>query len=155
MTLLQMPITVLLADGSDVMRAAIVLLLNKEPRIEFVGAAANFAEALQLTAALKPDVLLIDLHMPDAEKRAFNSLKAQVLQGTGCIVAISVWTDENAKALAHEFGAHVLLDKTRLDSQLIPAIIKFCPTGTVRDFKQQHATVTQDAGLPVATITDT
>jgi DNA-binding NarL/FixJ family response regulator len=153
-TLLHMPITVLLADGSDFMRAAIVLLLSKDPRIEFVGAAASFDEALQLTAALKPDVLLLDPHMHDTEKRAPKLAKAQLRQSAGCIVAISVWTDENAKALAHQFGAHVLLDKTKLDAELIPAIIQFCPQGSVGDFKQP-APAKQETGLPVSTIIGT
>jgi DNA-binding NarL/FixJ family response regulator len=45
-----MPIRLVLADDSDVMRPAIVRLLNDEPRIELVGEATSFAETLQLAA---------------------------------------------------------------------------------------------------------
>ena len=55
-----MSIKVLLVDGSDVMRSAIRQLLKKELGIEVIGTATSFAEALVLTAALKPDVLLMD-----------------------------------------------------------------------------------------------
>ena len=55
-----MSIKLLLVDGSDVMRSAISQLLKTELGIEVIGKAASFAEALQLTAGLKPDVLLMD-----------------------------------------------------------------------------------------------
>jgi hypothetical protein len=45
----------------------------------------------------------------------------------GCIVPISVWNDENAKALARRFGARVLLDKVNFYSELISAIKENCP----------------------------
>ena len=58
-----MSIKVLLADDSDVMRRAIVKLLNEEPSTELVGEAKGFAETIQLANELKPDVLVMDLHM--------------------------------------------------------------------------------------------
>jgi chemotaxis response regulator CheB len=48
-------IKVLLADGNDVMRPVIAKVLKEEPAVELVGEAANFAETLQMAAALKPD----------------------------------------------------------------------------------------------------
>lgn len=117
-----MPIKVLLADDSDVMRAAIVRVLREEPAVEFVGEAVSFAETLRQTAALKPDVLLIDLHMPDEHDYPAEFVKPQILQHTRRAIAISVWNDEKAKALAERFGACELLDKTRLFYELIPAI---------------------------------
>ena len=53
-----MPIRVLIADDTELMRLTIATLLEREPRIEVVGEAANFAETLKLTAMLEPDVLL-------------------------------------------------------------------------------------------------
>jgi PleD family two-component response regulator len=74
-----MSIRVLLADSSDVMRLAIVRVLREEPLIELVGEVTNFAEALQLSAALKPDVLLLDPHMPDEREYPPELVKPQVL----------------------------------------------------------------------------
>jgi chemotaxis response regulator CheB len=65
-----MPVKVLLADDSDVMRAAIRRTLKEERRIEVVGEAETFAKTVQMIADLKPEVLLLDLHM--AEKRNFR-----------------------------------------------------------------------------------
>jgi DNA-binding NarL/FixJ family response regulator len=122
-----MPIKVLLADGSDVMRPAIVRVLTEEPLIELIGEATCFAETLQLTAALKPDVLLLDPHMSDELDYPPEVVKPQVLLNTKCILAISFWNDADARDLAETFGATAFLDKTKLYSELIPAIRQFCP----------------------------
>jgi DNA-binding NarL/FixJ family response regulator len=121
-------IKVLLADDSDVMRRAIIKLLNEEPSTELVGEAKGFAETIQLANALKPDVLLMDLHMSDEREYSAESVRVQLSKDVGCIVAISVWNDEKAKALAQRFGARVLLDKANLYAELISAIKENCGT---------------------------
>ncbi len=126
-----MSIKVLLVDGSDVMRSAIRQLLKNELGIEVIGIAASFADALVLTAALKPDVLLMDPHMPDEREYTPALVKSQTVLHTKCIVAISLWKDADTKALAKTFGAHVLLDKMNLYSELIPAIKQFCPSVSI------------------------
>ena len=123
-----MSIKLLLVDGSDVMRSAITQLLKKELGIEVIGTATSFAETLVQIATLKPDVLLMDPHMPDEREYTPEFVKSQILLHTKCIVAISLWKDADTKALAETFGAHVLLDKMNLYSELIPAIKQFCPS---------------------------
>jgi chemotaxis response regulator CheB len=121
-----MSIRVLLADSSDVMRIAIVRALEEEPLIELIGEATSFAETLQLTSALKPDVLLLDPHMPDEREYPPDLIKSQVLLTTKCILGISFWNDADARDLAEAFGATTLLDKTKLYSELVPAIRQYC-----------------------------
>jgi two-component system, chemotaxis family, protein-glutamate methylesterase/glutaminase len=123
------PIRVLLADDSDVMRPVIARVLAEDSRIEVIGQATNFAETIQLASSLQPDVLLMDLHMRDEEKYPPEVLKSQVIDNTGCILAMSVWNDEKAKDLAKSFGAKVLMDKNNLYSELIPAILRYCLGG--------------------------
>jgi DNA-binding NarL/FixJ family response regulator len=122
-------IKVLLADDGDVMRRAIVKLFNEEPSTELVGEAKGFAETIQLAKELKPDVLVMDLHMGDEYEYSPESVRVQLSSDAGCIVAISVWNDENGKALAKRFGARVLLDKVSLYSELISAIKQNWPPG--------------------------
>ena len=126
-----MTIKVLLVDGSDVMRSAIRQLLKKELGIEVIGTANSFGETIALTAALKPDVLLMDPHMPDEREYKPAFVKSQILLHTKCIVAISLWNDDDTRTLAKTFGAHVLLDKMNLYSELIPAIKRFCPSVSI------------------------
>jgi DNA-binding NarL/FixJ family response regulator len=127
---------VLLADDSDIMRSAIVRVLKEEPGLEVVGEAASFAETVQLVATVKPDVLLLDLHMPDENEYTPQFVKSQALQHKVCIVAISVWNDSKARALADSFGAKVFLDKTTLYSTLIPAI-KTCLSVPKKPLRQR------------------
>jgi chemotaxis response regulator CheB len=56
---------VLIADDSEIMRAAIRKLLQEESNIHVVGEASTFAETMQMIGDFKPDVLLLDLHMPE------------------------------------------------------------------------------------------
>jgi DNA-binding NarL/FixJ family response regulator len=126
-----MSIRVLLADGNAVMRPVIAKVLNEEPAVELVGEATNFTETLQMTAALKPDVLLLELHFDDEHEYPAELVKAQVLLNAKCVLAISLWNDVEARALAKSLGAAVLLDKAKLYSELIPAIKQFCPKVTV------------------------
>jgi chemotaxis response regulator CheB len=64
-----MSIKVLLADESDSVRATMRQILAVEPSIEIVGEARSFPEAIQMAAGTKPEVLLLDLYLP--EKRNF------------------------------------------------------------------------------------
>jgi chemotaxis response regulator CheB len=111
---------VLIADDSDVMRTAIRKLLQEESSINVVGEAATFAETVQMIGDFKPDVLLLDLHMP--EKRDFTPALVKAQLGTVCTVAVSLSNDGEAKTLAESYGAKTLLDKMTLYSDMIPAI---------------------------------
>ena len=68
--------------------------------------------------------MVLDLHMPD--ERIYLPESVKLLENAGCILAISVWNDYEAKALAERFGAKALIDKAQLFSELIPAIKAFC-----------------------------
>lgn len=57
-------IKVVLAEDHHVVRTAFAALLAKEPDIEVVGEVANTADLLQTVQDLRPDVLLLDAHMP-------------------------------------------------------------------------------------------
>jgi DNA-binding NarL/FixJ family response regulator len=117
-----MPIKVLLADDTDLMRHAIRKLITEEKRIELVGEASNFGQAMQLIADIKPEVLLLDLHL--AEKREFTpALVKSQLASVENVLAVSFSNDAEAEALAESYGAKLLLDKMKLFNQLIPAIL--------------------------------
>jgi DNA-binding NarL/FixJ family response regulator len=57
-------IRVLLADDHPLIRKALRDTLEKEPDLEVVGEAGNGAEAVELTAQLRPDVVIMDVSMP-------------------------------------------------------------------------------------------
>ena len=64
-------VNVLLADDAAVIRSAVSRLLEAEPAIKLVGVAENFSQTLQMAASLRPDVVLLDLHMPELDGISF------------------------------------------------------------------------------------
>ena len=58
-------IRILLADDQELIRKGLTIILNHQPDLEVVGQAADGAEVIQLAKALRPDVILMDLKMPN------------------------------------------------------------------------------------------
>jgi DNA-binding NarL/FixJ family response regulator len=58
---------VLIVDDDDLMRAGLVELLNADPEIEIVGQASTGREAVERARRLRPDVVLMDVRMPDLD----------------------------------------------------------------------------------------
>jgi DNA-binding NarL/FixJ family response regulator len=59
------PVRVLVADDHPALREGLQVLLGSGPGIEVVGQAGTGAEAVRLAENLQPDVVMMDLHMPD------------------------------------------------------------------------------------------
>jgi DNA-binding NarL/FixJ family response regulator len=59
-----MTVRVLLADDQALIRGGLRALIDSEPGMEVVGEAADGREALEMTRALRPDVVLMDIRMP-------------------------------------------------------------------------------------------
>jgi two-component system, NarL family, response regulator NreC len=59
------PIRILLADDHAVLRAGLRMLLSADPDLEIVGEAENGAQGVRLARDLAPDVVLMDISMPD------------------------------------------------------------------------------------------
>jgi len=111
-----MCVRVFLAEDAAVMRKEIRHLLSECKEITIVGEAAILSEAIQKTAELRPDGIILDLHMADGEtERLLAGLK---------LLAISFANDDEAKASAARIGAAKLLDKMELANELIPAILE-------------------------------
>jgi two-component system response regulator NreC len=119
--------TLLLADDSELIRKTVKKLLETEPAIQIVGEATDFAEAIQMASELKPDVLLLDLHMPDDRNLDPAYIKAQLrpLGSELKIIGISLSgnDDQEASDLAASLGASTVLEKARFYDELIPAIL--------------------------------
>jgi len=60
-----MSVRVLLADDEQLVRAGFRLILESEPDLEVIGEAGNGVEAVELTQELDPDVVLMDIQMPE------------------------------------------------------------------------------------------
>jgi len=120
-----MPIKVLLVEDSEAMRVAVRRLLKEDPRITLVAEATTFAQAMQMRVDFKPEMILMELHLPERRDLTGAFVKSQLLSVP--LLAFSLSNDEEAHALALSCGALALLDKMTLYTDLIPAIIKFAP----------------------------
>ncbi|WP_309112856.1 response regulator transcription factor [Saccharothrix sp.] len=59
-----MSVTVLVADDQEIIRTGLTMILDAQPDIEVVGAAADGKRAVELARELRPDVCLFDIRMP-------------------------------------------------------------------------------------------
>lgn len=117
-----MPITVLLTDDKEVVRHSVRLLLNSDSEISVIGEATNFQQTIQSATHLKPQIIIMDLHMADDSSVNAQEIKSLLNTLGSRLIAISFWDDEGTRALAESFGAVTLLDKLTLATELIPAI---------------------------------
>jgi DNA-binding NarL/FixJ family response regulator len=61
------PVRVLLVDDDDLMRAGLRAVLSSDERVEVVGEAGNGRDAVKQVHALRPDLVLMDVRMPDLD----------------------------------------------------------------------------------------
>ena len=120
-----MCVKVFLADDAAVMRNAIRSLLSKREDIWVVGEASTFLETIQKTTELHPDLIILDLNMPDRNHIAPSEAK-RLLNGAK-VLAITLGTDDLTEELLDSVGAFKLLDKAELANELIPAILELAP----------------------------
>ena len=116
------PVTVLLTDDKEVIRSSIRRLLDSDPEINTVGEAVTFQQTIQSSVDLKPQIVIMDLHMPDESSVNPQEIKSLLETLGSRLIAISFWDDEVTRTLAESFGAVALLDKMKLFTELIPAI---------------------------------
>jgi DNA-binding NarL/FixJ family response regulator len=116
-------IKVLLADDTEMLRRIIRRIMSMDVQIDVLGEAGNFAETIELACRLHPDIVVLDLHMPDGEYFSPADVKAGLLKSGARIIAMSIFQDEEAKLASKILGAP-LLDKMNLASELVPAILR-------------------------------
>ena len=117
-------IRILLADDSIVVRQVIADFLRTEPGIEVVAESGTFTETIALAAKLNPQMILLNVHMADGGVVTAERVKS-ALAGS-CVIAMSIWKDEETSILSSKMGAVTLLDKAALMTGLISAIKQYC-----------------------------
>jgi DNA-binding NarL/FixJ family response regulator len=123
-----MCVKVFLADDAEVMRRAIRSLLSQRDDISVVGEASTFLETVQKTIELRPDLIILDLNLPDRNHVALSEAK-RLLNGAK-VLAITLGTDDLTEELVDGIGAVRLLDKAELANELIPAILEMAPAAS-------------------------
>lgn len=114
-------VRVLIVDDVSETRENVRKLLQFETDIEVVGAARTGKEAVQLTFEIKPDVILMDINMPDMDGITATETIRQRDQAVQ-IVILSVQGDPNYMRRAMLAGARDFLTKPPMADELISAI---------------------------------
>jgi two-component system response regulator NreC len=114
-------IRILVADDHEVVRQGTRALLSTIPEWEIVGEADNGRDAVSLTAELKPDIVILDITMPE-----LNGLDAaRQIKKKSPETEILIFTAQETEKLVHDVfdsGARSYIMKTDAADHLIEAI---------------------------------
>lgn len=116
-------IRLLVVDDHPLFRRGLTALLSQDERFEIVGEAGDVSEALRALPAARPDVVLLDNHLPGVRGvDAIPSFRAGRPELRVMMLTVSEDEDDLAKAL--QAGAEGYLLKTSESDQLCDAIVK-------------------------------
>jgi len=114
-------IRVLIADDQRVVREGLGMLVSLIDEVEVVGSASNGAEAVRLADAHRPDVILMDLRMPDVDGVAATADLRERLPSARVLV-LTTYADDTAILSALRAGAVGYLTKDASAEQIETAI---------------------------------
>lgn len=114
-------LTVLLADDHKLLRSGLKLLLQRNPDLLVVGEAADGEETLRLFGQLEPDILLLDLSMPNMDgMECLREIKSR--RPDAKVIILTMHEDENYIRQAMQAGASAYVQKSAADTDLYKAI---------------------------------
>jgi two-component system response regulator NreC len=114
-------IRILLCEDHALLRQGLRAIFRSFPCLEVVGEAANGREAVETVARLRPDVVLMDLEMP--ELNGMDATRRIVASRTGArVVILTLYDDEEIVASCLEAGASGYVLKDGPSTELITAI---------------------------------
>ena len=116
------PVRVLLVDDQALFREALSTLLEVRPEIEVVGEAGDGDAALRRTADLRPDVVLMDLHMPVLDGIAATR-RLRVEHPDVRVLALTTFDDDEDVFAALRAGAVGYLLKDVSGDRLVEALL--------------------------------
>jgi NarL family two-component system response regulator LiaR len=116
-----MTIRVVIADDHRVVRDGLHYMLSQEPDVEVVGEAEDGAQALLVAAATSPDVLLLDLYMPELDGHGVLAALRDAPHQPAVVVLTSA-TDDEDLVRAVQAGATSYLLKTAAAEDVIAAV---------------------------------
>jgi DNA-binding NarL/FixJ family response regulator len=121
MSTLTSVITVVIADDHPLFREALRQLLESDPKVRVVGSAGNGRDAIALVKARRPDILLLDLRMPDTPGlTTLRELAALSLPVRTLVLAADVGNHDVVDAL--QLGARGVLMKHAATDMLFESI---------------------------------
>ena len=114
-------VTILLADDHTIVRQGLKLILSAHEDLQVVGEAANGREAVELAAKLRPDIVLMDVQMP--ELNGIEATKKMVAANPRIrILALSMHKESVYVREILRAGARGYILKDAIDTELLTAV---------------------------------
>lgn len=118
------PVRILLVDDSITFLDSVTRFLAGEPYIAIAGHAHSGRQALELVTLIEPDLVLMDIVMPDMNGlEATRQIKALVK--APCVLILTMADEPEYQEVARQVGADGFLPKTECRRQLLPFIRGF------------------------------
>ncbi|HRF48215.1 MAG TPA: response regulator transcription factor [Anaerolineales bacterium] len=115
------PIRILLVDDHRVVRLGLRTLLETEPDMEIVGEAGNGVEAVAAVQALRPDVVIMDISMPEMDGLEATR-RIRTLEQPPAILILTVHAQERYLFPVLKAGGSGYVLKSTVDTELVDAI---------------------------------
>jgi DNA-binding NarL/FixJ family response regulator len=115
------PISILLADDHAIVRKGIQFLTQSEPDLKMVGAAKDGREAVEMCRQLRPDVVILDLSMPNMNGLEAATQIAQ-LDASPSMIMLSMHVDETYIMRAISAGVTGYVSKESAEDEIVDAI---------------------------------
>jgi two-component system response regulator DevR len=126
------PVRVFLVDDHEIVRRGVAEVLEEDPGITVAGEAGSVAEAMARVPAVRPDVVVVDMRLPDGNgAEVCRQLRARV-PGVRTLVLTS-YADPDAVAAAVRAGASGYLLKQVRGPALVSAVRTIAAGGTLFD----------------------
>lgn len=116
------PIRVMLVDDHEVVRRGIVTVIDASPALRVIGEASSVAEAARRLPAIRPEVLVVDLQLPDGT--GIDVMKAaRELNPEQLMLVLTSFDDDAALRESKAAGAAGLMLKSARSQEIVEAIL--------------------------------
>jgi DNA-binding NarL/FixJ family response regulator len=117
------PISVLIADDHQLLREVWIMLLNSNPNFTIVAACETGQEAVEKAQELSPDVVLMDINLPEVDGFEATALIRKLVPGTK-VLGVSMHSQLSYVRKMLKMGAHGFVTKNSSAEEMFRAIIE-------------------------------